>query len=188
MRKAATILVALMGLAWVGLPAASAQSVDAFVGGTTVSANQSVTANPPIAGGFFPGVGANLWLGPVGIGAEGSWRASRSAAGLRPLFYNVDALFAPVHIARSIWPELMLGVGVQTVSSSNGTIPCRFNCSDFTSAHFMGHAGLAVKAYLTEHIFVRPEVHFYFIHNNTAFGISNAERYGLSLGYSFGGG
>ncbi|MGH9481127.1 MAG: hypothetical protein ACRD1L_03455, partial [Terriglobales bacterium] len=133
MRVVRTALIVVVGLALAGLTAAPAQSLDAFFGLNGLYANQTVTANPPLGGGLFPSAGANLWLGPVGVGAEGSWRASRSSAGLRPLYYTVDALFSPIHIARSFWPELMVGVGAQTVSSSSGTVHCSTNCSAYNT-------------------------------------------------------
>jgi len=50
----------------------------------------------------------------------------------------------------------------------------------------MGHLGAGVRLYVWNRVFVRPEAHFYFTHNNFEFNSSHSERYGVSIGYSFG--
>ena len=36
------------------------------------------------------------------------------------------------------------------------------------------------------HVFVRPEAHYYHVHNNQGFNSSNVFRIGASIGYTFG--
>jgi hypothetical protein len=50
----------------------------------------------------------------------------------------------------------------------------------------MGHFGGGLRLYVWGNLFVRPEAHFYLIHNNTDFSGPWAARYGASIGYSFG--
>lgn len=130
-------------------------------------------------------------LGAVGIGGEVAFRATQNSSSLRPIYYDVNAVLEPFHISRSIVPVLMVGVGAQTIQDYEGAVTqCSglTPCAAYASTHLSAHLGLAFKLYLTEHFFLRPEAHFYFIHNNQQFQTSNAERFGVSLGYTLGGG
>ncbi len=52
----------------------------------------------------------------------------------------------------------------------------------------MGHFGAGIKMYPFAHnFFVRPEAHLYLVHDNQEFSSARAVRYGLSVGYTFGG-
>jgi len=35
-------------------------------------------------------------------------------------------------------------------------------------------------------VYLAPEAHFYFVHNNLEFTSNHATRYGLNIGYTFG--
>jgi len=174
------------GLLFACLPAARAQAIDVFAGLNTLTAKQ-VTQIPKLSGGVFPSAGAELWIGAIGIGAEAAFRATTTSQNLRPTYYDVNLLLSPFHITRSAWPELMVGVGSQDVQGFEGLGSCGSltNCSQYAGNHLAGHLGLALKIYATEHFFIRPEAHFYFVHGNQAF--PNAQRFGVSLGYTFGG-
>lgn len=172
---------------------AQGQSLDAFVGLNALTASQAVQNIPRLGGGLFPSAGADLFLGPVGVGGEVAFRARRQnfqGQELRPIYYDFNLLFAPIHIARAITPELMLGVGGQSLRVYTGITQCTSlgGCSNYASSnHLTGHLGLAVKVYLTQHLFLRPEAHFYFIRNNTEFQTSDSQRFGISIGYTLGG-
>ena len=188
MRSIRTALIVLAGLLLVRL--APAQSLDAFVGLNALTANQAVQNIPRLGGGLFPSAGVNFMLGAVGVGGEVAFRAAQNSSSLRPIYYDFNLLLDPFHISRSIVPELMVGVGAQTIRSYQGLAQCSglSGCVDYAGSHLSGHVGLAFKVYLTEHIFLRPEAHFYFIRNNQQFQASSAERFGISLGYTLGGG
>ncbi|HVB41023.1 MAG TPA: hypothetical protein VNE83_08990 [Terriglobales bacterium] len=187
-------LIALAAVCLAGAPIAQAQSIDAFAGLNALTASQAVQNIPRLGGGLFPSAGVSLFLGPVGIGAEAAFRSQQSnsqATGLRPIYYDVNLIFDPIHISRSIVPELMVGVGAQSIQAYSGLTQCgSLNaCSTYANAnHLTGHVGLALKVYLTEHIFLQPEAHFYFVRHNAAFQAANAQRFGISLGFTFGGG
>ena len=172
----------------VAVPRAKAQSLDAFSGLNALTAHQAVQNIPRLGGGLFPSAGVDLFLGPVGVGAEATFRAGQNSTGVRPSYYDVNLLFDPIHISRSIIPVLMVGLGAQSITDYQGLTRCggAGACVDYSSTHFTGHVGLAIKAYLTEHIFLRPEAHFYFIRHNGQLDATNSQRFGLSLGYSFG--
>lgn len=168
------------------LPSARAQSLDVFGGLNALTAKQAVQNIPKLGGGLFPSAGVDLFLGPVGLGAEVAFRATQNSSGLRPTYYDFNVLLDPIHISRSLIPELMLGLGSQNVQGFQNLTSCGSlsNCAQYAGNHLSAHVGVAVKAYITEHIFLRPEAHFYFIHNNTPY--PNAQRWGVSLGYTFG--
>ncbi|MGH9477149.1 MAG: hypothetical protein ACRD1C_12580 [Terriglobales bacterium] len=187
MKSTRTALLSVLSVAiFVCLPAVHAQTLDVFAGLNALTAKQAIQSLPKLGGGLFPSAGADLFLGPVGIGGEVSFRATTNSSGLRPTYYDFNVLLAPVHITRSIIPELMLGLGSQDIHGITGLASCGSlsNCSTYAGNHLAAHVGVAAKVFITEHIFLRPEAHFYFIHNNTAF--PNAQRWGVSLGYSFG--
>ncbi|MGH9393771.1 MAG: hypothetical protein ACRD1E_06340 [Terriglobales bacterium] len=190
MRAARTTWLLLLGGLLVAAPAAPAQSVDAFLGLNALTASQAVQNIPKLGGGLFPSAGVNLFLGAIGIGAEAAFRAQKSSSGLRPVYYDVNLLLDPFHISRSIIPEFMLGLGAQSVHDYQNLASCggASSCISYASSHLALHTGLAVKVYLTEHFFLRPEAHFYFIRNNQAFQTSSSQRFGVSLGYTLGGG
>lgn len=169
---------------------AAAQSVDVFAGLNALTASQAVSNIPRLGGGLFPSAGVSLYLGPVGIGAEGAFRAAKSSTDLRPVYYDVNLLLDPIHISRSLIPEFMFGLGAQSIHDYRDLASCTglSNCTSYASSHLAAHVGVGLKFFLTEHIFLRPEAHFYFIRHNQALQANNSERFGVSLGYTFGSG
>jgi hypothetical protein len=191
MKFHAAVLVGTLALALAVAPrACPAQSLDLFAGLNALTAQQAVQNIPQLGGGLFPSVGANLLFGPVGIGAEVAGRVTRNSSGIRPVYYDVDLLLDPIHISRSIVPIFMFGVGAQNIASYTGLTTCGGvgSCTSYVGSHLSAHVGLDLKVYLTEHLFIQPEAHFYFIRNNQQFQASSAQRFGVSLGWSFGGG
>ena len=51
----------------------------------------------------------------------------------------------------------------------------------------MGAFGAGLKLYPKGGFFVRPEAKLYLVNNNLNFSSAYATRYGLSIGYTFGG-
>ncbi len=190
MKLRASALAVLAGLALAAAPAlSSAQSVDVFAGLNALSASQAVQNIPRLSGGVFPSVGVNLFFGMFGVGAEVAGRATRNSSGIRPVYYDVNLLVDPIHISRSIIPIFMFGLGAQSISSYTGLVSCGGvgPCTSYVGSHLSAHVGMDLKVYLTEHLFLQPEAHFYFIRNNQLQAAS-AQRYGVSLGWTFGGG
>lgn len=194
MKTVRSALILLTALFLAGTTGVTAQSLDAFVGLNAVTANQAIQNIPRLGGGLFPSAGVNLMLlGPVGIGGEVAFRANQSnsqSTGLRPIYYDINLVATPITISRSIVPVIMVGVGAQSLRAYQGLTQCGSvsNCSSYANSnHLTAHFGLAVKVYLTQHIFLSPEAHFYFIRHNLEFQATNAERFGISLGYTLGG-
>jgi hypothetical protein len=177
---------------------AHAQEIDAAFGVSTVTSGSSKTSNgilfPSLSGGAYPMFSADvLLIHHLGIEGDVSWKASQGLYGgyqpYRPIFYSFNAIWAP-KIATHITAELLAGIGGENLRFYNPYLSCSYltGCTDYsTSNHFMGDFGGGIRAYVWRSAFVRPEVRLFLINNNAEFSSSYAVRYGVSLGYSFGG-
>jgi hypothetical protein len=176
---------------------ARAQQADAAFGMSTVmapSASYATGQNYPqsLTGGLYPSFSWDyLFLKhDLGVGANFSWRASRGDyAGVlpfRPIFYDVNAVYAP-RLGKSLAGELSAGIGGVNLRFYNPAGGCGFGCINYvTSNHFLGHFGVGLRAYVYKNLFVRPEANFYLINNNVEFSSGRVVRLGMSMGYSFG--
>ena len=192
------LLVLLLGF-FAFASSLQAQQLDAAFGFNTLTApsNQAITSSnfypQSIGGGFFPSVSADyLWKNHVGVQGEVSWRGKQNLYGgyepFRPILYDFNAMYAP-YLGKKVEVEALAGFGAQSTRFYSGQYTCSYfaGCSDYTSSnHLMGHLGAGVRLYVWNRVFVRPEAHFYFTHNNFEFNSSHSERYGVSIGYSFG--
>ncbi len=193
-------------LRWTLIPAACllasslclGQSVDAFLGFNTMltSQNAGYTANgvPKLGSGFYPSVGGDLIFLPhnLGISAQVAWRGGMmnyGGYGLRPIFYDFNLAWEPVAPGSTIRPDFAIGFGAESLRFYTGQYTCTFigGCTNYTSSnHFMLHAGVGVKIYLTEHIFLRPAVDYYNVRHNIEFGVPSVWQTGISIGYTLG--
>lgn len=174
------------------------QQFDAAFGVSTIKssgASTSLTSGlvfPSDSGGAYPGFSGDLLFhGRLGVEGEVSWRASQALYGgyqpYRPVFYAFNAIFVP-RITKNISAELLAGIGGEDIRFY-GFVTCRFfGCTNYSSSnHFMGDFGGGIRAYVWHNVFVRPEARVYLIHNNVEFSSGTVGRFGVSLGYSFGG-
>jgi hypothetical protein len=173
------------------------QQFDAAFGVSTIKSGTSTTTDgffyPSDSGGAYPGFSADLLFhGRLGVEGEVNWRASQALYGgyepYRPIFYAFQGIYVP-RITKNISAELMAGIGGEDVRFY-GYVSCRslFGCTDYSSSnHFMGSFGGGIRAYVWHNVFVRPEARIYLIHNNAEFSSGTVGRFGVSLGYSFGG-
>lgn len=182
------------------LPAQSQQIDVAIAGGTVSSAGPSDTLSslgtpsPSERGGTFIGFNGDvLFHGNLGVQAEVNWRASQTNyAGLvpyRPLFYDFNAIYAK-RFSNRLGAEALGGIGAESIRFYSGTYNCDFygNCSNYVSSnHFLIDVGAGLRLYAWRNLFVRPEFRYYFVHNNSEFSADNVVRYGVSIGYTFGG-
>jgi hypothetical protein len=160
---------------------------------TTVNGLSVRTVSLSQGGGVYPTFSGDfLFHKNFGVGAEISWRATQAdyagiaSAPYRPVFYDVDAVYAP-RFGR-VSPELLGGIGAESLRFYQNFTNCNtFGCTNYISSnHFMGVVGGGLRLYVWGHMFVRPEVRAYLIHNNVEFNSSHAIRYGASIGYTFG--
>lgn len=150
-----------------------------------------------LGGGAYPVFSADfLFKNHFGVGGEVAWRAhqnfyQRDLYGdflpYRPILYDFNAVWAPpIHKRAAL--ELQGGIGGESVRFYTG-LNCSSiaGCTNYTSSnHFLGHVGAGLKLYVTESVFVRPEVHAYFVNNNFEFSGATQRRYGVSIGYTLG--
>jgi hypothetical protein len=185
---------------------ASAQQLDAMFGfGTVTSPGASscgfsfstFTGNCPESGGLYPSVGADvLFHHRFGIGFDASWRGSQGAYGgeggqpYRPILFDINGVYS-AHVAKKASVDLFGGIGWQSTRFYGFSLTS--NCIYFgacyqSSNHFLVDVGAGIRYYVWGHVFVRPEVRYYNIINNTAdFTSGNVLRLGGSIGYTIGG-
>ncbi len=179
---------------------AQAQQIDAAFGVSTITApssssalNSTNYAAQTIGGGAYPGFSFDVLLHKqLGVQTEVYWRASQNVyqgyQPFRPIFWDVNGIWAP-RISPRISGEILAGVGVQNVRFYNNYYTCSYfsGCTTYDSqSKFVGHFGGGIRFYVTKNLFVRPEAHLYLTTNNVDFSSYHAQRFGASIGYSFG--
>lgn len=178
---------------------ARAQQVDVMVGGGTLFASSPFTAslNQPVIsekGGPYPSVSGDIILfGRYGLNVETAWKWKDGyypgyGQGYRPILTDGNVLFQP-QLSKKFGLDLMVGVGAESVRFYNGySSSCPYaSCSNFLSSnHLLEHLGGGIRYYFYHRLYVRPEVHYYHIHNNIEFNSDNVIRAGASVGYTFG--
>jgi len=191
-----SLCIALLSIFFVIGRTAHAQQLDAAFGLGTVTAPSASDASgnffpQSVGGGVFPTISGDvLLLHHFGVGGEASWRATKNLSQgflpFRPIFYDFNAVFAPP-LGKKAAAELQAGVGGESIRFYQPFFTCSFfSCTNFTSSnHLLAHVGGGIKLYTFHNIFVRPEVHYYFIRNNFEFSGNHATRLGVSIGYTF---
>lgn len=180
------------------IASASAQQIDvAIAGGSLFSPGNSVNSFGPVpaegGGTYFGFNGDVLFRGNLGVQAEVNWRTSQASYGglfpYRPLFWDVNAIYAR-RFAPRVGAEVLGGIGGESIRFYQGQYNCDYygNCTNYVSSnHFMADVGGGIRLYVWRNAFVRPEVRLYLVHNNVEFSSGYPVRYGVSLGYTFGG-
>ena len=193
--KTPFLILALFAFCLLG-SAVYAQQFDAAFGVSTVTSPAAKVSNgllfPSLSGGAYPGFSADFLL-KHRIGFEGDifWRASQSNYGgnqpYRPIFYSFNAIWAP-RLNKHITAELIGGIGGEDIRFY-GYLNCNYiGCTNYASSnHFLGDFGGGIRAYVWHDVFIRPEARLYLVNNNQEFSSGRVARYGVSLGYSFGG-
>ncbi|HEY1526928.1 MAG TPA: hypothetical protein VGH51_11870 [Candidatus Angelobacter sp.] len=190
MRKLSFLVVAFALICLLGSPA-HAQQFDLSFGVSGLTGPASTDTLQTIGGGAYPTFGLDfLFYHNLGVGFNASFRAGQNLfegfQPFRPYFYDVDAVWAPP-LGKRAQAELSAGIGVESIHFYTPTFQCSFTgCTNFVSSnHFLGQFGAAMRFYVTSKIFIRPEAHIYVVRNNVEFSGSHANRFGVSIGYSF---
>jgi hypothetical protein len=177
---------------------AQAQKVDFAFGVSTVDApgaSSADSSHAPVSltGGTYPGFSGDvIFWHNLGIGGEIYWKANQGSYGgdptlpFRPIFLDFDAVYSP-KLARHTYLELDAGIGaidtrIYCQGCGNG-----YNTNYSSDKHFMGDFGAGIKFYPKGGFFVRPEAKLYLVNNNLNFSSARVTRFGLSVGYTFGG-
>lgn len=175
-----------------------AQQIDVAFGGGSLSSSGGTFNNgfflPSEGGGAFVGFSGDvLFKGNLGIQAEVNWKGSQGLyAGqvpYRPLLYDFNGIYAK-RFTKYVGAEVLAGIGAESIRFYQGSYNCDIygNCSNYVSStHFLGDFGGGIRLYPYGNFFVRPEVRLYLVNNNAEFSSGHPVRYGVSIGYTFGG-
>lgn len=177
---------------------AHAQQFDLAVGAGTLVSTKNTTASqiylpPPEKGGTYVNVSLDrIFKNRFGYSVEGAFRAKQALYNYfqqyRPILYDVNALYAP-SVGNRSKAIFTAGAGGQSVLFYTGYTGCYYPSGCVThvdSNHFLVHAGAGLSYTVWRKVFVRPEVHYYHIFNNTdVFHSDNVFRAGVSVGYTF---
>jgi hypothetical protein len=187
--------------------AAAQQGDIMFFGGTLLSSSPSasdlLSGNIAEKGGTYLGVSGDVvgFGHRLGFNIETSWRASQANylnqdVNYRPILTDFNALFQP-KLGKRIGADLFGGIGIASTRFYfpyvTGGNPYTGYSNYTTSDHFMEDLGGGIRYYVWHHFFVRPEIHYYHIQNNTSssssgagFSSGNVFRVGASIGYTIG--
>jgi hypothetical protein len=205
LRKLATlvpVLAVLFFAQFASAQFASDQQGDFFIGGgTLLSSAPSASTDflPEENGGLYLNIGGDaIFLKHrLGVNIETAWRATQGVyqtgvENYRPILTDFNLLYQP-RLGKKLGLDLMGGIGAGSTRFYAPGPSCS-GCINYVSTdHFMEHLGGGLRYYVWHHFFVRPEVHYYHIQNNTAvldngFSSNNVIRVGASIGFTLGGG
>ncbi len=202
MKKSSLFLVLVPTLlAFAGI--AQAQQFDAAFGFGTVTAPAASTTSsgtfPSLSGGLYPTFSGDVLLWHhLGFGGEVSPRLRQAFYGgtsnnfgvtqtYRPIFYDFNAVYGRTFKKEKFGGDIMAGVGGEDLRFYTPYTTCGYiSCTNYVSSnHFAGHFGADLRFYFWGHAFIRPEAHYYIVHNNVEFNNVNPARFAISIGYSF---
>jgi len=179
---------------------AHAQGGSAYFGMGTAFDKSTGTVDPfgvgagtaPEMTGLFGIFGGDAMFKPnLGVGVAVSTRFGQAAySGLtyRPTFYDFNAVWQPLSPTKRVVPEFQGGVGGAKVSfyvPQNGLIGSSSGLVG-SSNHFLVHGSAGLRFYVTDHVYIRPQVDVYYVPNYIQFGRNTVLEPTVSVGYSFG--
>jgi hypothetical protein len=183
---------------------ASAQQGDAYIGaGTLLSPGAAspcgVQPNGaflcPEKGGTYLNLGGDvIFKRRIGMAFDVNWKASQGNYGgfgipYRPLLFTFNGVYQP-KLGKKAGLDLFGGIGWQSTRfyGYTPTTNCQFFGACYTSSnHFLMDLGGGIRYYVWGHVFLRPEVRYYHIVNNSDnFTSDNVFRVGASIGYTIG--
>lgn len=162
------------------------------------STDSSGISFPSLSGGLYPSFsGIFILKHHIGFGGEVAWRAHQALyteagsfgvfqAPYRPIFYDFNAVYGS-NFGKKFGGDVMAGIGGEDLRFYQPTFTCGFtSCTNYVSSnHFAFHVGADIRYYFWGHAFIRPEAHYYVVHNNVEFNGANVSRFAVSIGYSF---
>ena len=145
--------------------------------------------------GVFLNFGGDLMLFKrLGFGAEVSLQPNKPTYAeifkARTTFWDINAIFQPVSSKRAAL-QLLGGVGGANIRLYDNQSACTQFCSGssqflVSSNHFQLHAGGAVQLFLTDHIFIKPQVDLHYVPKFNEYGSKAIPGATVWIGYSLG--
>jgi hypothetical protein len=147
----------------------------------------------PSMDGVFGTFGVGVMFKPsFGVGGEVSMRFRQgdyAGFGYRPIFYDFNGIWTP-NLSKRIVPEFQGGLGALNLRYYD---PSSYyydyntgNYSNFagSSTHFQLHAAAGLRIFVTDRIFVRPQVDYHWAPHMTEFRGSSIPVYTIAIGFS----
>lgn len=155
--------------------------------------NPSCLALPSLGGVFLSFGGDAMVWDRFGIGGEISFKPDRDDYGpmeYRQTFYDINGVFAPINQDRFVL-KLIGGIGGARTGFSYkqeycvGTAICQSETTSLgTSNHFQLHAGVGLQYFLTDKVFIRPQLDFRYVPNFTdQFGSNSVVGGAIWIGF-----
>jgi hypothetical protein len=181
----------------------SAQQADASLGFSALMSPGAAPCNVdfntgfltcPEKGGVYPNIAGDvIFHKRLGFGFDVAWRGGQGNYGglgipYRPILLAFNGVYQP-RLGKKAGLDLSGGIGMQSTRFYSANYTCSFvSCTNFTSSHhFLVDMGAGIRYYVWGHVFVRPEVRYYWVNNNSVdFTSSNLFRVGASIGYTIG--
>jgi hypothetical protein len=182
-------------------------SSSASSGTTVFGSNCGISSNGgvlcPEKGGLYLNLGGDIiFKRRIGAAFDIDWKAGQASVfgpggqPYRPLLYSFNGVYQP-RLSKKAGLDLFGGIGWQSTrlyGYTNNTNCVYFGACYNSANHFLLDVGGGIRYYVWGHMFVRPEVRFYHIVNNTdtsgstGFGFTsdNVFRVGASIGYTIG--
>lgn len=198
MRKFCSLTFVFALLLFASFAQAQEPQVDVAGGGSTLWSSKDNTASeaflpPPLKGGTYPSLFFQyLNAKDRGINIEGAFRYHKGVYNnfqfYRPIIIDANGVYSH-RLAAKTHGDFMAGAGLMTLlfyGVGSCPLPAGGCSANLNSSHFLLHGGFGVRYYAWRNVFIRPEVHYYFIVNNHQFHSDNVFRLGASVGYTFG--
>ena len=162
---------------------------DSGLGLTDSSGNLAQSSLDGVFGTFGGGV---MFKPSFGVGAEVAVRFRQGDFGMygyRPVFYDFNGIWTP-GLGKHVMPEIQAGLGGLNLRFYN---PNSYYYDYYTgqysnfagsSNHFQLHVAVGLRVYITDSVFIRPQVDYHWVRNMTEFNSSSVPAFTIAIGYS----
>lgn len=166
-------------------------------GSCTPNSGDTYCQTTPALNSVLMGIGGDIMFKPqFGFGAQIDLQPAKKDYGplqFRQTFYDFNGIWAPLRTKRAVL-HIEGGIGgartsfSYTQSGCVGTAVCSTSSSPVGSAtHFDVHVGAGVMLFMTNHIFVKPQIDLHYVPGlNNQFNSNMAPAAMVSIGYASG--